>query len=665
METLFLRFFWVSLTCSAVLLPLLLAKSWLRRRVRAKTLYLVWLALALRLALPVDFSLPEPAVILEDPGLHVALSVPAPVMTVNGESPWAGQDTRPQTEEYWGESPRVPVTALLALAWGTGAAGLALVQGGGYLLARRRLLKGARPDLEAEEQVGQAAANLGLKRAVPVRRSGAISTPMVVGPVRPVLLLPLDFKADELVLCHELTHVKRRDLLCKALLTAVCWLHWFNPMVWLMNRAASENLELCCDDDVAAGQDAAFRRRYGELLLSTAEGQKAPALSSQFGGRSKTMKERLTNLFSHKKRSRLLLCAALAALLLLGGLTACEGQPALSDQEALDTLNESIQMEPDNQALTLSFTLPEGERDWDLQLIQEGRSEEVREISEIQAFNATQWVPGKSYSFRLPWDALLDIQTNLDVSLNGGRDGFSISLAAGSLSLTSAAAPTARQEAVDTLEASLFYDGSTLSFTLPEGEGDWSLQIAGRAETEELGSMSLHFLDGTDWAPGETYSFDLSPAQVWDLTELSMWGTLDGQEWEINLLAHLNLPVHYELPSYGFTLTLPDRWYSQVEIRRDDQGLPGFYLRDAGDFEGAGLLFAIHTCTPEEWTQNEANGNPAAWRHLADLEDEVLYAQVTTDLPVDPAVPRALERYTALSQGENPLDSFTLTGEIG
>ena len=177
--------------------------------------------------------------------------------------------------------------------------------------------------------------------------------------------------------------------------------------------------------------------------------------------------------------------------------------------------------------------------------------------------------------------------------------------------------------------------------------------------------MRLHFLDGTDWAPGETYSFDLSPAQVWDLTELSMWGTLDGQEWEINLLAHLNLPVHYELPSYGFTLTLPDRWYSQVEIRRDDQGLPGFYLRDAGDFEGAGLLFAIHTCTPEEWVQNEANGNPAAWRHLADLEDEVLYAQVTTDLPVDPAVPRVLERYTALSQGENPLDSFTLTGEIG
>ena len=36
------------------------------------------------------------------------------------------------------------------------------------------------------------------------------------------------------------------------------------------------------------------------------------------------------------------------------------------------------------------------------------------------------------------------------------------------------------------------YDGQVLSFTLPEGERDWNLHIAGRAETDELGGMSLH-----------------------------------------------------------------------------------------------------------------------------------------------------------------------------
>ena len=117
MEAVFLQVLWVSLTVSAVLLPLLLAKGWLRRRVRAKALYVVWLLLALRLAVPVDLSLPEPPVEVEAPELSVALTVPAPGMTVDGESPWAGQDTRPQTEEYWAESPRVPVTVVLSALW--------------------------------------------------------------------------------------------------------------------------------------------------------------------------------------------------------------------------------------------------------------------------------------------------------------------------------------------------------------------------------------------------------------------------------------------------------------------------------------------------------------------------------------------------------------------
>ena len=178
----------------------------------------------------------------------------------------------------------IPVTALLSALWLFGVLAAALVQGGGYLLARRRLLRDARPDLEAEAQAGQTAASLGLKRAVPVRRSGQVRTPMVLGLLRPVLLLPEGQAVDEVVLCHELTHLKRLDLAYKALLVAACWLHWFNPLVWWMSRAASENLELCCDDDVAAGRDAAFRRKYGELLLSTAEEKPGPTLSSRFGG---------------------------------------------------------------------------------------------------------------------------------------------------------------------------------------------------------------------------------------------------------------------------------------------------------------------------------------------------------------------------------------------
>ena len=123
----------------------------------------------------------------------------------------------------------------------------------------------------------------------------------------------------------------------------------------------------------------------------------------------------------------------------------------------------------------------------------------------------------------------------------------------------------------------------------------------------------------------------------------------------------------YVNQEYGFTLTLPDGWADQVEIRENDPNtqngtcIVSFYMQDAGNWEGAGLLASISQCTPEEWAQNQEKGNPAAWEFLADLGQKILYAEPSTDLPVDPAIPGALERYTQLSaQISKLLESFTL-----
>ena len=552
MEALFLRVVWISLTCSAVLVPLLVGKGWLRHHVRAKALYVVWLILALRLVVPVDLSLPEPAVTVEAPSYQVAL----PARTPSANLPAGAQIEEPsavagQTAPEAASAVRtIPVTALLSALWLFGVLAAALVQGGGYLLARRRLLRDARPDLEAEEQAGQTAAGLGLKRAVPVRRNRQVRTPMVLGLIRPVLLLPEGQEVDEVVLCHELTHLKRLDLAYKALLVAACWLHWFNPLVWWMSRAASENLELCCDDDVAAGRDAAFRRKYGELLLSTAEEKPGPTLSSRFGGSKQAMKDRLTNLFVKKKRGRLLACTAVALLALVGGLVACEGRPAMTDMEALEALEESLS-----------------------------------------------------------------------------------------------------------------YDGERVSFTIPEGDREWNIHIAGRAEVEWLGGMSLHFLDGTDWTPGETYSFELSSLAAQDVTELTMHIFQEDQEWEIDLIPYLP----YVNSEYGFTLTLPQSWRGQVEIREDDPNMQNvtcaasFYMRDAGDWDGAGWLAGVYRCTSQEWEETEAAGNPYALPVLAETGGYVFYAAGPTDLPVDESIPGALERYEEFyAQVPDLLDSFSL-----
>ena len=655
MEAVFLQVLWVSLTVSAVLLPLLLAKGWLRRRVRAKALYVIWLLLALRLAVPVDLSLPEPPVEVEAPELSVALTVPAPGMTVDGESPWTGQDTRPQTEEYWAESPLVPVTVVLSALWLTGALAAALIQGGGYLLARRDLLRSARPaEEETQALVGRAAARLGLKRPIAVRRTSRVRTPMVLGLVRPVLLLPQEAEPDGLVLCHELTHLKRLDLAYKALLVAACWLHWFNPLVWWMSRAASENLELCCDGDVTAGQDAAFRQRYGELLLSAGEEGRGPTLSSRFGGSGRTVKERLANLFLTKRRGRALACLAVAVVALLGALTSCQPK-TMTDQEAVDALNESLDWSLGNEGTTLSFTIPEGERDWDIRLSQDTFPEDP---DVIQSFNETQWTPGERYSFLLPRDILLGYQLTLNVSLNGGAEGFTVGMT--SMAMT----PNASQTALEQLRSSITYDGERVSFTIPEGEREWNIQISGRADTEELGGMSLHYLDGADWTAGETYSFELSSLAAQDVTQLTMYVFLEKQESEIDLLPYLP----YVNAEYGFTLTLPRSWRGQVELLENDPNLhdvtcaASFYMRDAGDQDYAGWLVGIYRCTSQEWEETEAAGNPYDLPVLAEAGGYVFYAAGPTDLPVDESIPGALERYTQLSaQISALLESFTLT----
>lgn len=655
MEALFLRVVWISLTCSAVLVPLLVGKGWLRQHVRAKALYVVWLILALRLVIPVDLSLPEPAVTVEAPSYQVSLPARAPSANLPTALPTeesaaeAGQ-TAPEAASA---VRTIPVTALLSALWLFGVLAAALVQGGGYLLARRRLLRDARPDLEAEAQAGQTAASLGLKRAVPVRRSRQVRTPMVLGLLRPVLLLPEGQAVDEVVLCHELTHLKRLDLAYKALLVAACWLHWFNPLVWWMSQAASENLELCCDDDVAAGRDAAFRRKYGELLLSTAEEKPGPTLSSRFGGSKQAMRDRLANLFVKKKRGRLLACAALAVLALVGGLVACEGRPAMTDMEAVNALLESVSY--DGQEL--SFTIPEGERDWNLFLTQ---NEDDRTIAAyvIQGFNDTVWKPGETYSFQLPVEHFLRDGLTLNVSL--GKDGSGITAA----KAFGAIVPPITQEAVDALENSISYDGQQVSFTIPEENHVWNIQISGRADTQELGGISLHYLDGTDWTPGETYSFEWSSLAAQDVTELTMHIFQEDQEWEIDLIPYLP----YVNSEYGFTLTLPQDWRGQVDIvdtREDetDRTVVAFYMRDAfsGRLDGAGWLVGIYRCSFETWQGITMAEYPHNEQRIATIGEYVFYASGPSDVQYDLENPAEVERYRNL-EAEIPelLDSFSM-----
>ena len=201
-----------------------------------------------------------------------------------------------------------------------------------------------------EDAFGRAAralaAELGLRRTPRLLRTGEADAPLVVGLGRPVLLLPgrpLPADEREVVLLHELTHLRRHDLAHKALLFVPCAVHWFNPLVWWMAREAGRTLELCCDARVVRGRDEAFRRRYGTALLHLAAGGRGPVLSTRFGGGGRLLRARLANLFQHRRRGAAAAGLVLAAALAVTSLAACE-QRLLTAEEAMDALEESIEV---------------------------------------------------------------------------------------------------------------------------------------------------------------------------------------------------------------------------------------------------------------------------------------------------------------------------------
>ena len=95
---------------------------------------------------------------------------------------------------------------------------------------------------------------LGIRKEVLLRVSSAVAGPITVGAVRAMVLLPVSavtlLGPDELemVLAHELAHVRRADFLWNLLQTLVETLFFFHPAVWWIGKRIRHERELCCDD---------------------------------------------------------------------------------------------------------------------------------------------------------------------------------------------------------------------------------------------------------------------------------------------------------------------------------------------------------------------------------------------------------------------------------
>lgn len=356
----------LSLAGSLLAAVLTVLRPLLRGRVSRRASYYIWLLVLLRLCVPLGFNLPVPVPAEVSAPVPPAAVQPAPVSTPDlsgpapeSEVPDAPPEAQPP-QAIEAIAPEQPVItpgqegqlsiaprassalhplrdpAFWALVWWLGA----LTGIGWFALGYLRVYERVRRSAAAASPEAQAVLReLDPKGRVRLVESLAVGTPLLLGVIHPLVALPAGVTdPDRLrdILSHELTHVRRKDLLVKWFAAVVTSFHWFNPVMLLVRREIGRCCELACDEAVVKGLTAPERRRYGETLLALAA--RAPrglgSLAVTLCEEKKQLKERLYCIVKYKKSGpmviflSLILTAAVGACAMVNGVKpAAPGEP--------------------------------------------------------------------------------------------------------------------------------------------------------------------------------------------------------------------------------------------------------------------------------------------------------------------------------------------------
>ena len=352
------------LTLSALILAVLLVRAAFKNRVPKRMIYCLWLVVLLKLCLPGTlFSLPVlPAAegtapvqtVQTTPVVSTALTIPAPSTTTvqptapvqtttQPEQTVTQPETKPETQPM---TPAVQETAkpaakplttarILQIVWFSGSALLGLWLFGTWLTFTIRLHKDKK--------------FLGKRGRTNIYVSKRIKSPCLAGLIPAVYLTEDVLRNDttELIVRHELTHLRHLDFLwsfCRMLAVIV---YWWNPLVWLAAIISKRDAELACDEAVAAGLQPEQRIAYARAILAQAPRKKA-ALSLA----GPPVKERILFLTQKQRTSAICIVLALALTVSATGCSFAEltrrktNAPASSTEEAQPETEAEAAPEP-------------------------------------------------------------------------------------------------------------------------------------------------------------------------------------------------------------------------------------------------------------------------------------------------------------------------------
>ena len=277
-----------------IALAVMAVRLLLRRKASRRALCLLWVLVALRLVLPVRFTVESPVSLQAEETpvnrvYHAMQEAGAPAPSETGTAtakPSAPSDTAAAVIPA---SPAAEMGTLRLFArylpwlWVMGMGGMAA-----YMLLSLVWMR------------------LTLRRAEHVRdnvyRCAQWSTPFVLGIIAPRIYVPESVSPEDLpqVLAHERCHIRRWDHVMKPFAFLLLAVHWFNPVLWASYILLGRDMENACDELALKNADPSRRAAYSRALVSCAAQPKMAAVCPLAFGEV-AVKERVKNVIHYKK----------------------------------------------------------------------------------------------------------------------------------------------------------------------------------------------------------------------------------------------------------------------------------------------------------------------------------------------------------------------------
>lgn len=124
------------------------------------------------------------------------------------------------------------------------------------------------------EMLSSNAKQLKLKNDIKIVYSRTHASPALIGLFKPTIVLPayqVPIEDLELILKHELNHLKKKDIWARVAVLLAVIIHWYNPLVYQLRKEIHLWSELSCDADVVKDMSHSERKRYGEMILNMIE----------------------------------------------------------------------------------------------------------------------------------------------------------------------------------------------------------------------------------------------------------------------------------------------------------------------------------------------------------------------------------------------------------